>query len=380
MEHFNINLSELIEIYNYRPHVLSRKAIKVSLTEDDIIIQNNPQIFLETTRNGNYWVIVTEDSNYWLLPKANLKIDIFKYETLKLLFNCDEYQPETAKKFSLIQPAQVDPTPDSLKWKLEKPGKLEFLNFSKTSELSKLQAEIECLNEENNKLQFQLEQLSQEPYQLQSQFKQLTEQIQSQKQEFNKQIQQAAQETHSLLNRMQMQFSTQLNKLETELKDIKIYLTSNQQKKLPPVNKDFQISTTPTQEVSFNQADGSPQLSWLSAYNHNPDSFSELALEVSETEESMIQRRLGNNQPVVIEKVRKGRGKYWILILSQQNYLVPKSDLKINPFNLSRVQVLFQCIDYLPEKSHAFTLIKPAVVFLNESGKWQLQELGVLKF
>jgi hypothetical protein len=389
MDVFNINFSELIQIYNHLPNLLARKAIKVSLTEDSLITQNNQLIFLENARNGNYWVIGTEDSNYWLLPKANLKIDSFKYETLKSLFHCDGYQPENDSKLSLIQPAKVSLTPSSLRWKLEERGRLDFLDVAKTAELSKLKTELELMYEENNKLQFQLESLTQYPHQLQSQVKQLTEQIQAQKHEFNKQIQQTAQENQSLLRIL----SDNVNKIDTELKEIKNYLVSNHQQNLPKsnigsdentINYKSPVTQQPVsqsqKEVPSGYSYALPQLPWVSNYNQNPDDFAKLGLEVSQTEESINQRRLGNNQPVIIEKVRKGRGNFWLLSHIDEDYLIPKGDLKINQFNLPTIEALFQCIGEFPENSQRFTLVKPAMVFSIESEKWQLKELGILRF
>ncbi|MBD2199436.1 MULTISPECIES: hypothetical protein [Calothrix] len=388
IEFFNINLSELIQIYNHVPNLLSRKAIKVSLTEDSLITQNNQLIFLENARNGNYWVIATEDSNYWLLPKTNLKIDSFKYETLKSLFHCDGYQPENTSKFSLLHPARVSLTPSSLKWKLEERGRLDFLDVAKTAELSQLQAELESMYEENNKLQFQLESLTQYPHLLQSQLKHLSEQIQAQKQQFNQKIQQTAQESQSLLNIL----NNNLNKIDTELKEIKNYLVSNHKQNLSKsnidsnqntINYEYQVIQQPVDQYqipSSSQPSGESQFPWVSAYNHNPDNFSKFALEVADTEDSINQRRLGNNQAVIFEKVRRGRGNYWLLTVKNENYLVPRGDLKINQYNLQTITALFHFIGDFTENSPKFTLVKPAMVFPLEAEKWQLQERGVLKF
>jgi hypothetical protein len=133
-------------------------------------------------------------------------------------------------------------------------------------------------------------------------------------------------------------------------------------------------------EVSPSQHYVESQLPWISDYNLNPDNFLKFAQEVSATEESINQRRLGNNQPVIIEKVRKGRGNYWLLTNANEHYLVPKGELKINQYNLPTIEALFQCIGDSLENSNKLTLVKPAMVFPIESEKWQLQERGVLQF
>ncbi|BAY26362.1 hypothetical protein NIES2100_61760 [Calothrix sp. NIES-2100] len=134
-------------------------------------------------------------------------------------------------------------------------------------------------------------------------------------------------------------------------------------------------------EVSSSQHSAESQFPWVLAYNQNPEFFSEFAVEVSETEESINQRRRTTNQAVIIEKVRKGRGNYCLLTVKSGYYLLPKGDLKINQFNMPTVEELFKFIGYSPENYHKFLLVKPAIVFpIEPEQKWQLQERGVLQF
>ncbi|MBD2199433.1 MULTISPECIES: hypothetical protein [Calothrix] len=140
-----------------------------------------------------------------------------------------------------------------------------------------------------------------------------------------------------------------------------------------------QTRETQSQQV-FSQSSNEYQLPWVSKYNQNPDYFATFALEVSATEESINQRRLGTNQAVIIEKVKKGRGNYWLLADTNEHYLVPKGELKINQYNLPTIAALFQCTGESPENSQKFTLVRPAMVFPIESEKWQLETVGMLKF
>ncbi|NEO99245.1 MAG: hypothetical protein F6K58_11290 [Symploca sp. SIO2E9] len=116
---------------------------------------------------------------------------------------------------------------------------------------------------------------------------------------------------------------------------------------------------------------------WVNTYNQNPNSLLKEATEVSETDESINNRRLGSHENVVLEKKR--RGNFWILKESSYEYLVPKENLKINEYSYETVQALFECRGYQPGSN--FQLIQAARVYpLTAGQKWQLEEPGILQF
>ncbi|NEP84305.1 MAG: hypothetical protein F6K39_43040, partial [Okeania sp. SIO3B3] len=109
-----------------------------------------------------------------------------------------------------------------------------------------------------------------------------------------------------------------------------------------------------------------------------PRLLSKSAIEVSETDQSIDQRRLGGGQGAILHKHRKGN--YWILNEGGTDYMVPKNNIKINEYSLETVTNLFECQGYQPEYS-GFKLIKPAMVSSVSRGEiWQLVEPGVLQF
>lgn len=127
----NLAYIELVNSYNYNPRILEQKAIKVSEAKDSISRRHSDssqQIVLEQATNPNYWVIRDDaGTNYWLIPKSKLRIDQFRYETTKALFECQGYYPEYSV-FKLVKPAKVIPlTTDEQTWQLEEPGILEFI-------------------------------------------------------------------------------------------------------------------------------------------------------------------------------------------------------------------------------------------------------------
>ncbi|MEG3883616.1 hypothetical protein QT971_05310 [Microcoleus sp. herbarium19] len=123
----DLSESELIEAYNNTPNLLSKKALKVSIIQDNVSsIFNKDNILLSEARNGNYLVIGAKDETYWLLPKENLRINPFNINTAQSLFDCQRYQPEDNREFTLKKPARVSIQPSGEEWKLEERGILDF--------------------------------------------------------------------------------------------------------------------------------------------------------------------------------------------------------------------------------------------------------------
>lgn len=121
---------ELVKVYNESPSSLVSKVVKVAVKQESITANSSDSIILASIGNGNYWIIYDVDINYWLLPKAKLRIDQYRYETVKLLFDCNDYEPEY-HSFELAKPAQVSILANSSQWKLEKRGVLKFINSCK---------------------------------------------------------------------------------------------------------------------------------------------------------------------------------------------------------------------------------------------------------
>ncbi|BAZ14184.1 hypothetical protein NIES4071_60240 [Calothrix sp. NIES-4071] len=123
-----------------------------------------------------------------------------------------------------------------------------------------------------------------------------------------------------------------------------------------------------------------PQTDLIAVYNQNRRSLSNLAIEVSETKDSINQRRLGVKSAVILEQVRRGRGNYWIVSWQEREYLVPKENFKIDEYNYETVHALFDCQNYQAGYSRDFRLIQAAQVATVAQAKWQIIEFGVLQF
>ena len=106
--------------------------------------------------------------------------------------------------------------------------------------------------------------------------------------------------------------------------------------------------------------------------------LSKNAIRVSPTIESLDNSRLGIGKSV-LEKQR--RGNYWILKQGGSQYLVPSDTININEYNIDTLKNLFECQGGNREGSKGkFELLKPAKVSSIGEEKWQLSELGKLKF
>ncbi|HLO85394.1 MAG TPA: hypothetical protein VK203_10335 [Nostocaceae cyanobacterium] len=397
MEKLNINITELLEIYNHVPHILARKATKVSLQEESLIQQNQNFIFLESTKNGNYWVVATEDNHYWLLPKMNFKIDSFKYDILKSLFDCEGYSLDDNRGFNVIQPAKVALIPtENLIWKLEKKGKLDFSN----SITPTLETELDLANQKIETLTDRLDQVSRERDYFCSQTKDFIETINSERQIYQQQIDKILHENQRQFDALETQVNHKFTSIESDLNKIKKYLLLNNNKS--PASNNYDYNKTPAdnsvnnrlveQSVVSSQKQTTVQtpnnystttndetvLPWVSTYNKKPSVFADYTTEIAETQESINQRRFGLLQPAVFQEVKKGKGTFWMLGKEIQ-YLIPKADFTINEDNLITIQTLFYCRGNMRFNA-IFQLVKPGLLKPINTNQWQVAELGILYF
>ncbi|NEO99246.1 MAG: hypothetical protein F6K58_11295 [Symploca sp. SIO2E9] len=368
--------------------------IKVSVIGNKPLYNAQEQVFLSEQGNGDYWLLATEEEKeevYWLLPKGNFKVNTFNLKTVQSLFNCQRYQPKDSTEFTLSKPARVSLIPNRQEWKLKEQG---ILDFDQNSLSSKLQLELEKAKQE-------LEELRQERSHLVDKVAELAyERLQETRSqlvtadEFKKQMQQVLLKCEQLqsqvtqLTQQQEHFKSQLQQVQqktTPTKEEMIDALEHQQHiELAPSQGNIKASSikTPTTQFQLSHTPNysnlaTPQL--VQAYNQNPRSLLIKATEVSETDESIRNRRLGSQKHVVLEKNR--RGKFWILKDGDFDYLVLRINFNINEYNDELVQTLFECRGYRPDLSRYFTLLKPARVSpLTPGQKWQLEEPGILEF
>jgi len=122
--------------------------------------------------------------------------------------------------------------------------------------------------------------------------------------------------------------------------------------------------------VNFSEAE------LIDAYNTIPRLLSQKAIKVSINQEHISTAK----ENILLTESRNGN--YWIIGREDGTYwLLPKSKLKINPYNINTVQSLFECQSYQQGESQEFILQKPARVSILPNGQeWKLEEKGVLDF
>ena len=113
--------------YNYQFFLNKNLIIKVSESETSINSQNkNSTSILENTNNGNYWIIKQKEI-YYLVPKIDIIINQYNYNTLKKLFICFKEQSENYRKFQILKPAIViNSSENDKEWKLKEKGVIQF--------------------------------------------------------------------------------------------------------------------------------------------------------------------------------------------------------------------------------------------------------------
>lgn len=112
-------------------------------------------------------------------------------------------------------------------------------------------------------------------------------------------------------------------------------------------------------------------------YNDNRDAFSQQAINVTATEDSLTKLEIGIFSGVIFEKNR--RGNYWIIKENGTEYLVPSNNLRLNQHNYKAIEDFFDCKNLQLEGN--FELLKPARVSALPGGEtWQFEERGILQF
>jgi hypothetical protein len=117
---------------------------------------------------------------------------------------------------------------------------------------------------------------------------------------------------------------------------------------------------------------------FIESYNQDKNSISDkVKAMVAETQASLNQRRSGSNNIVTLENTTQK--KYCVIELDNDYYLVPHAKIKIDEYNRTTLESLFDCTNFTSEYSD-FQLVKPAKVSQLSSETWQLEEKGQLDF
>jgi Sec-independent protein translocase protein TatA len=204
-------------------------------------------------------------------------------------------------------------------------------------------------------------------------FKNNLDDLKKEQNTINKQIEQTIRTTEETLgdriNKIESTISTSRKNQGQGLDNSSYFGVKQQQQP----NDSMGGSVTPKSSYSQSQSSNN------NTYSHTLSLVISNAIEVSETEQSTSDRRLGKSKIVVLEKKR--RGNYLVYKDGDYECLIPSENLRINEYNYKTIEALFECLNYNPNSSNDFQLTKPTVVNTISSGEsWQLQQRGVLQF
>ncbi len=120
---------KIVAQYNQNPNYFSEKSIEVNETKDSFENRraghNKPPILTQSQKNrGIAWIVSVDNINNELVPVANLKINEPNYKLIEALFDCQNYDPESSSRFTLIKPAIVSNSQGN--WELKEKGELRF--------------------------------------------------------------------------------------------------------------------------------------------------------------------------------------------------------------------------------------------------------------
>ncbi|WP_144051482.1 hypothetical protein [Geminocystis herdmanii] len=143
----NISEEELINVYNYTPQILAEYVITVSVTADTYRQKTAGKIYLESTNNGYYWVILREEGNekfYHLVPNGNRQINLHRFQNkLKSLFVIQGKIESNNNNLIIEKLANLEILPSGYLWQLLDKG---IIKIDKPSSINKLLNELQKIN------------------------------------------------------------------------------------------------------------------------------------------------------------------------------------------------------------------------------------------
>ena len=374
MTKLNFAIAEIVDIYNFLPKVLAPKVVKVAVHPSQ---SNRDRPSLAEQKNGNYWIVLVE-ANYWLLPQSGLRINQFNLATVKSLFDCQGYELSEHGDFVLLEAAQVSGMPNGKEWRLEKKGVINFdPNYPAAElrsqqkqaqqEIDRLQSELEETRKQNNRLNAQVAELAYDTLQkiradlvTRDQFLEQGRRVETWEEKLNNTLNNLSETIYNQVYKdIDKKFSEKLKNIEQD--STQENYTINDREKPIKKTKDPEV-LKPQKTTSI-----------------APEKAYKISIEVSPTEESLVNRRMGGSEPIVLENKR--RGLYGVYLDGNYHCLVPSQYFRISQHNYKSVEHLFECQNHDPNHSDIYTVIRPAVVSPLAGGQtWQLQQRGVLRF
>lgn len=388
IEAIAISKSQLIETYNEIVALLSGYIIPVILTPDSYRNLDKDSIILETTIQGNYWVITTLENTqhkYWLVPNNNLKFNIHKLKTVESLFQLKGDYHSPTSEFIVQEPGILSLLPNNKQWKLLQPGVLVFgANLNSGAPQSELSRNETNDNESktNNKILSNLTELKTKIEQLNNKILHLEIQAEISQKTYQRDRQEWLSEKENLCKQHLLIQEENIQKIKN-LKDKVFELNSL----IASKNIDSEIQTKEnTREITVTEETINIK-SKIERFKQIYSQEKKLILDrivakvmISVETLENIFVTLKQNKEIILENTPDG--KYWITSYLNAYFLIPSENGQLDyhksiDFNI--LQTLFDCSGYYPEYSSC-QLIKPAVVTKISAKQWKLQAKGKYEF
>ena len=432
---------DLLKIYNTVPRTLSRSAIAASVILDNR--GRDDRVTLKQENSGNYWIFKIDSTKGWLLPKGGQRIDRYQYQTLESLFECNGYQLEGTRKFTIQEIAKVSFDFDKDKWFLEDKGILKFGNNSTFFELEAAQQECETLTleleqsrQENKELQEKLEisknniqqlkrqlDLSLELQEAKNYQADISKKLESFRQELLKKISDRDSKNsnidietfkqeilYEISDRNNQQQNIDLDAFKQEIlyeisdripPQPNIDLETFKQEILDEIGdhnnqqKNIDLETFKQEIIreirDRNRNNFHNQLETVKESNLNRISISEIVEKYNKDPQSLEQIVEATVSIRVESKdnsgnsfaVNRSQGNCWIIKAGQNSsFLIPQKEYRFTSYDLRTLNSFYNYDEYIEGKTRYFELIEPARVFW--TGKnWVLQakeHKGILNF
>jgi hypothetical protein len=131
------NKEDLLFAYNKYPKLFEQemrnpKIVTLVTVDADSVkakrLGRDSHLRLSPSIYGNYFIfenLTLSDRYYYLLPKPNLIVDQYKYETVQAVFNFENYSQKRSNKFTLLKKLAIVGWTDEGIW-LYEPGIIDF--------------------------------------------------------------------------------------------------------------------------------------------------------------------------------------------------------------------------------------------------------------
>jgi hypothetical protein len=406
----NISEEELINIYNYTPQILGEYATPVSITADTYREKTVGNIYLESTINGYYWVILREENNekfYYLVPNGDRNLKLYRLQNqLNSLFIIQGQVESNQNNLSIEKFANLQILPSGYSWQLLDKG---IIKIAKPSSINKLLNELQKINTQSGEvptnitnllslvhedhqnldiLKHKQKNLEKYVFETINKFLELKNKLEESINKLKINLNEEKQEVRQLKQKEE-NYSQQINLMNKRIKDLKhslnnlsVIIASLQQNRSQN-QENINTVTYNNHIVKIEPSLPSENESLAQKFKKNPQSFIKNATRVGMTKETVNKVVVGTWKGI-IELESSRQGEFFIVASNNATfYLLLDPNTTFNPPTLSIINEsqVFICLGNISKsfKGSEINIIKPAIVAKGKQN-WFLIESGEIQF